>query len=316
MPDTPSPPDGRPGPTELEGEGMTWIHLAEPSAEEIEKLGRRFGWHPLDVEDVVSPRERPKVEEYPDYLFAVLHFPAYERAAGRITAIKLSVFLGPNYLVTFAEVELLPVGRLFRLCADDPELRDRLFTVAARVLYELMDNLVDTCFGILDNLGRRVDGLESAVFEGGGSDAVVRDMFVLRREIISVWSIMSPERAVLPMLARQVERFVPEADNVFFADIVDAADVLVRTLERQHETVDALIQTNESLIQHRLSDILRVLTMFTAVLLPLSFVAALAALDFHQNLFVSLPGGFYDVLVAMAVIVVTMVVVFKRKGWL
>src|SRR5919198_1162021 len=110
-------PRAEPRLAELQAGGLTWIHLDAPTADEANMLAERFGWHPLDIEDVLSKRQRPKIDEYPDdgYLFAVLHFPVYDKAIQRLNAGELDLFLGPDYLVTLPAVELLPVTRLFRL---------------------------------------------------------------------------------------------------------------------------------------------------------------------------------------------------------
>src|SRR5436189_4245477 len=103
---------------ELTASGLTWVTVVSPDVETAQELAERFGWHPLDVEDIVSKRQRPKVDDYEDdgYLFAVLHFPAYDKAVQRLNAAELDVFLGPNYLVTIPNRELLPVTRLFGRC--------------------------------------------------------------------------------------------------------------------------------------------------------------------------------------------------------
>ena len=101
---------------ELESGGLTWIHLDAPTQEEAEQLADRFGWHALDVEDVLSKRQRPNVDDYVEegYLFVVIHFPVYDKSVGRLNAGELDVFLGPDYLVTLPNVQLDPVSRLFR----------------------------------------------------------------------------------------------------------------------------------------------------------------------------------------------------------
>src|SRR5919197_5341533 len=103
---------------ELQAEGLTWIHLTAPTHDEAQQLATRFGWHPLDVEDVLSKRQRPKVDDYAEdgYLFAVLHFPVYDKAIQRLNAGELDLFLGPDYVVTLPSAELLPVVRLFGRC--------------------------------------------------------------------------------------------------------------------------------------------------------------------------------------------------------
>jgi magnesium transporter len=107
--------------------GLTWVHLTAPTSEEATQLAERHGWHALDLEDVLSKRQRPKVDEYPEYLFLVLHFPAYDRDIGRLNAAELDVFLGPDFLITLPNVELHPVTRLFARCEEDEDLRENLF---------------------------------------------------------------------------------------------------------------------------------------------------------------------------------------------
>src|SRR3954465_6092943 len=140
-----------PEPAELSAAGLTWIHLDAPVLERAQTLADRYGWHALDVEDVMSKRQRPKVDDYADegYLFAVLHFPVYDTTKKRLNAGELDVFIGPNYLVTLPTTELDPVTHLFRRCEQREELRESLFTKGSgRLLYEVLDDLFDYCFPI------------------------------------------------------------------------------------------------------------------------------------------------------------------------
>src|SRR5579871_4166101 len=214
-------------PAELSTAGLTWIHLDAPTLEEAQALGERFGWHPLDVEDVLSRRQRPKVDYYADegYLFAVLHFPAYDRAIQRLNAVELDVFVGPDYLVTLPGADLKPVSRLFSRCEEDEAFREQLFSKGSgRLLYEVLDDLFDYCFPILDKIGHKLDALEDDVFEGR-SEEVVRDISNVKQEIISYRKIIKPERSTLRLLERHTERFLEEEDlDHYFDDIVDAAE--------------------------------------------------------------------------------------------
>src|ERR671937_937820 len=219
-------PRPEPHVAELSAEGLTWIHLESLDPETVNDLRARFGWHPLDVEDVLSKRQRPKVDDYVDegYLFAVLHFPVYDKAIQRLNAGELDFFLGPDYLVTLPAVELLPVTRLFRRCEEDEELRDRLFSKGSgRLLYEVLDDLFDYCFPILDKIAHKLDSTEDAMFEERAED-VVRDISNVKQEIISYRKIIKPERSTLRLLERRVERFLPEELELYFDDIVDSAE--------------------------------------------------------------------------------------------
>ncbi len=304
-------------PAELSAAGLTWIHLEAPSLTHAQELADRFGWHPLDVEDVMSKRQRPKIDDYADegYLFGVLHFPIYDRASRRLNAAELDVFVGPNYLVTLPSVELLPVSRLFRRCEEDEQFREQLLSKGSgRLLYEVLDDLFDYCFPILDKIGHKLDALEDDVFEGR-SEEVVRDISNVKQEIISYRKIIKPERSTLRVLERHVERFLPEELDLYFDDIVDAAERIWDILDNYKEVVEALESTNESVISHRQNDVLRILTVFSVVLLPLTLITGF----FGMN--VKFPGfdtvwAFWVIFAGMAVTLISLLAFFRFKRWL
>jgi magnesium transporter len=129
---------------ELSANGLTWIHVDQPGPLEAAMLADRFGFHELDVEDILSKRQRPKIDEYESYLFIVLHFPFYDKTVQRLNAAELDIFIGPDFLITLPNVELLPVTYLFRRCEEDPERRDELFSKGSGyLLYHVLDDLFD-----------------------------------------------------------------------------------------------------------------------------------------------------------------------------
>src|SRR5687767_15735659 len=153
---------------ELSANGLTWVNVVSPDVETAQILAERFGWHPLDVEDIVSRRQRPKVDDYEDegYLFAVLHFPVFDQSVQRLNAAELDLFIGQDYVVTIPNRELLPVTRLFRRCEDDEQLREQLFARGSgRLLYEILDDLFDYCFPILDKIAFKLDVIEDEMLD-------------------------------------------------------------------------------------------------------------------------------------------------------
>jgi magnesium transporter len=310
-------PRARPEPAELESSGLTWIHLDAPDQETATELAERFGWHPLDVEDVLSRRQRPKIDDYADegYLFGVLHFPVYDKAIQRLNAAELDFFIGPDYLVTLPGVELLPVTRLFRRCKEDERFREQLFSKGSgRLLYEVLDDLFDYCFPILDKIGHKLDSIEDDMFEGE-SRAVVRDISNVKQEIISYRKIIKPERSTLRLLERHVERFLPEALELYFDDIVDAAERIWDLLDNYKEVVEALEDTNESVISHEQNDVLRILTIFSAILLPLTLIASIFGMNVDFPGFAS-AEAFWAIVAFMVVTGAALVGFFRWKRWL
>ena len=301
---------------ELTVSGLTWAHLTAPMPEEAAELTARFGWHPLDLEDVLSKRQRPKVDEYPEYLFGVLHFPAFDKTIQRLNAAELDFFLGEGCLITLPTVELLPVTRLFARCQEDEELRESLFSKGSGyLLYHVLDDLFDYCFPILDKIGHKLDSVEDEMFEGHAEE-VVRDISNVKQEIISYRKIIKPERATLRVLERYTEPYLPEElVEGYFDDIVDAAERIWDLLDNYKEVVEALEDTNESVISHKQNDVLRILTTFSVILLPLTLISGI----FGMN--VIFPGegtseAFWAVLGVMLATVAGLIAFFRYKRWL
>jgi magnesium transporter len=302
---------------ELQSNGLTWVHLDAPTDVEAAELHERFGWHPLDLEDVLSKRQRPKIDEYAEdgYLFGVLHFPVYDKAVQRLNAAELDFFIAQDYLVTLPNVELLPVMRLFRRCEEDEELRDRLFRAGSgRLLYEVLDDLFDYCFPILDKIGYKLESLEDDIYEGR-SEEIVRDLSYAKQEIISYRKIIKPERTTLRTLERNVDRFLPEDLELYFDDIIDAAERIWDLLDNYKEVVEALEDTNESAINHRQNDILRILTIFSVILLPLTLITGIFGMNVHFPGFAS-AEAWWGIVAAMVVVAAAMVAFFRLKRWL
>jgi magnesium transporter len=314
--------ESRPGPAELRAGGITWTHLLTPTTGEAQLLANRFGWHPLDVEDVLSRRQRPKIDVYPEegdgggYLFGVFHFPVYDKSVGRLNAGELDVFLGPDYLVTLPSVELRPVSLLFRRAEESEEFREQLLSRGSgRLLYEVLDDLYDYCFPILDKIGFKLEQIDEEIGAGEGAKELVRDIHRVKQEIISYRKIIKPQRPTLRQLERSIERFLPEDLELYFDDIVDASERIWDLLDNYKEVVEALEDTNESLISHQQNDILYVLTIFLVVLTPLTFITGFFGMNVH------FPGfngwdAFFASLAIMAVTVVGMLAFFRWKRWL
>jgi magnesium transporter len=311
-------PRPEPRVAELSANGLTWIHLDPPvDPETVNALCERFGWHPLDVEDVLSKRQRPKVDDYVDdgYLFGVLHFPAYDKNVQRLNAGELDFFLGSDYLVTISNVNLLPVTRLFNHVQEDERFREQLFSKGSgRLLYEVLDDLFDYCFPILDKIAYKLDSIEDDI-EDRRSEEIVTDISKVKQEIISYRKIIKPQRPALRLLERHIERFLPEELELYFDDLVDASERIWDLLDNYKEVVEALESTNESVISHRQNDVLRILTVFSVILLPLTLISGI----FGMN--VLFPGvgthaAFWVIVGLMISVIVGMIGFFKYKRWL
>ena len=302
----------------VQGEGLRWINIERPTPLEWSWLQEHFDFHALDLEDVLSRNQRPKIDEYPDYLFIVLHLPVFDRSVGRLNVGELDMFVGPDFVVTIPNQALQPVEYLFERCRSNEETREKLFRRGSGyLLYRIVDDSFDYCFPMLRKIGNKLDAIEDDIFEEERSEEVVRDISRVKQEIINFRKVIRPQRPVLRDLENVKQRFLaPDLDlEIYFDDIVDAHERVWDMLENYKEVVEALEETNESVLNHRVNEILRVLTSISVIVLPLTLIASIWGMN------VGVPGegdrfDFYLVLGLMATILVGMLAYFRRRGWL
>jgi magnesium transporter len=297
----------------IEAPGLRWINVERPRQIDLAWLQERFEFHPLDYEDVTSRNQRPKVDEYDDYLFIVLHFPRYDKAVGRLNAAELDLFVGDDYLITLPNEPLQPVEYLFERCRASEELRDSLFSKGSGyLLYKIVDDLVDSQFPMLRKIGNKLEHVEEEIFEGNSAE-VVRDISNVKQEIINFRKIVRPQRAAIGDLESSKARYM--AEDVYYEDITDASERVWDMLENYKEVVEALESTNEAEIAHRSNEVFRVLTAISVIVLPLTLVASIWGMNVH------VPGesdttAFWLVLGLMFAMLVGLVAYFRRRGWL
>lgn len=314
---TPTPEPQTPQVEQIEAEGLRWVKIERPGGLERAWLEEHFDFHALDLEDVLSRNQRPKIDVYDEYLFIVLHLPVFDRTAGRLGTGELDIFVGPDYLVAIPNQPLQPVEYLFERCRGNEEMREQLFSRGSGyLLYRLVDDSFDYCFPMLRKIGNKLDALEDDIFSGR-SEEVVRDISNVKQEIINFRKVIRPQRPVLRDLEKVKQRYLASDFDleIYFDDIVDAHERIWDMLENYKEVAEALEETNESVLSHRVNDILRVLTSISVIVLPLTLIASI----WGMNSEVPGQGGplaFWAVLGAMLVILLGMIGYFRRRGWL
>jgi magnesium transporter len=311
----PRPPEPeQPNVEVVEAHGLRWVNIERPRPVDRAWLEEHFDFHPLDYEDVFSRNQRPKVDEYEGYLFVVLHFPAFDKSVGRLNTAELDIFVGPDFLVTLPNQPLQGVNYLFESVRAREDLREQLFAKGAGyLLYKVVDDCVDASFPMLAKIGHKLEDLEEDIFEGRSAE-IVRDISNAKQEIINFRKIVRPQRTALKDLER-TKRYIPETLDIYFDDINDASERVWDMLENFKEVIEGLETTNESVLSHRLNDVLRVLTAFSAVILPLTLLASV----FGMN--VRLPGegdltAFWIIIAFMVLSLGGLIALFRKRGWL
>jgi magnesium transporter len=299
----------------VEHDGLQWINIERPMPADQAWLEEHFEFHPLDYEDVRSRNQRPKIDEYDEYLFIVLHFPVFDKKVGRLNAAELDVFVGPDYIITLPNEPLQPVEYLFERCRDSEEFRENLMSKGSGyLLYKVVDDSFDYCFPMLRKMGNKLDSIEADIFEERAEE-VVRDISNVKQEIINFRKIIRPQRTVLRDLERTKQRYLAEEMEVYFDDIVDASERIWDMLENYKEVVEGLEETNESVISHRQNDVLRVLTVMSVMFLPLTLIASVWGMNVGV-LGEGSEAAFWVIVGVMVGLLLTMIGVFRWRGWL
>ena len=298
----------------VEADDLRWINIERPRPIDRAWLEEHFDFHPLDYEDVFSRNQRPKVDEYDDYLFIVLHFPRFDKTVERLNAAEVDIFVGPDFIITLPNEPLQSIEYLFERSRLNDEFRSQLFSKGAGyLLYKVVDESVDASFPMLRKIGHKLERLEEDIFEGRSAE-IVRDLSNVKQEIINFRKIVRPQRAALQDLER-TKRYVPEDLEIYFDDVNDASERVWDMLENFKEVVEGLESTNESVLSHRVNDVLRVLTAFSVIILPLTLIASTLGMN------VAFPGegtegAFWVIVGVMLATLGGMAWYFRKRGFL
>lgn len=298
---------------------LTWVNLESPTAKAMVWLAHNYPFDPLDLEDCLSRIERPKIDEYPDYLFTVLHFPVFSKAARVTTPSQVAIFIGEDYLVTVHSGNLKPLVKLFKDCqANEPARNENMGRSSGYLLYRILDRLVDYCFPILNKIIANIEQTEDRVFSKYAPETV-KELSMLRRDIISFRRVIRPQVAVIASLGQKVTPFLKEEREAEFGDVVDHIRRISDELDDRKEVVEGLNDTNNSLTSFRINNVMRVLTILATIMMPLTLLSGIYGMN------ILLPGGIggegnplsFPIMIAiMLVISGSMLALFRLKRWL
>lgn len=295
---------------------LTWIDVENPTAEVLTKVKEKYGFHELDIEDCLSENQRSKIDEYRDYLFIILHIAYYEKRNQRIVGEEVDIFIKNDLVVTVHWGSLKTLTEMFQLCQSSMKhRRQRMEEGSGFLLYEIIDELYSDAFPMLDKIEKAVTNLEKDVFELSQQHDMLKDILFLKKNIITFRRIIAPQRTVIAQIEHKNKKFLPESLEIYFDDVVDKVEKVWNSLENLKDLVESLQDTNESIISHTTNNVIKILTVFSVIMLPLTFLTGLYGMNVNlplaQNdmIFLMLAG-------VMASVVILMLSFFKFKKWI
>jgi magnesium transporter len=293
---------------------VTWINVdsvTEPGL--LENFGRVMGFHALMLEDILNTDQRPKFEDYGDYIYIVVRMLDYDAKKGELDIEQLSLVFGSNYVITFQE----RAGDFF-----DP-VRERIRKSLGRIrklgtdylAYAILDIIVDHYFVVLEKLGEKIEQLEDIVITNPGQDTV-RAVHALKREMIFVRKSVWPLREVVTSLQRSESALVHESNAAYFRDLHDHIMQVTDGVDAFRDLLNGMLDSYYSTITTRTNSIMKVLTLFSAIFMPLNFIAGIFGMNFQHFPELEWHYGFQGSLILMTVITIVMVAIFRWKKWL
>ena len=292
---------------------ISWLNvdgLADPAV--VESLGSLYELHPLVMEDILNTDQRPKVEEYPGYLYIVLRMLRFDKDRQQIHSEQLSLVLGKNHVLSFQERpgdvfegvrERLRAGRRIRFMRSD------------YLTYALLDAVVDHYFEMLEYIGEQVEELEDQVIDAPGPDTLAR-MHHYKREMLLLRKSIWPLRELLSRLARDENPLISEETRLYLRDVYDHVIHVMDSIDTIRELLVSMLDLYLSSVSKRTNEIMKVLTIFASLFMPLTFIVGVYGMNFDVMPELRWVWGYPAVMLLMLVLVVGLLVLFRRRRWI
>jgi len=293
--------------------GFTWINInGIHDTQIIEKIGKHFGVHSLVLEDIMNTEQRPKIEDFGDYMYIVLKMLYYNELKAEVESEQVSIVLGQNFLISFQEKD----GDVFS------SIRERIKNSNSRIrkmgidylAQALMDAIVDNYFLILEKLGEKIEYLESGLTFTPGRETLEM-IHSLKREMIFLRNSVWPLREVLSILERGESQLIKKNTRIYFRDVYDHAIQVIDTVEIYREMASGMLDIYLSSVSNRTNEVMKVLTIIATIFIPLTFIVGIYGMNFEHMPELGWKWGYPVTILVMLIISIMMLLHFRRRKW-
>ncbi|MCU0511233.1 MAG: magnesium transporter CorA family protein [Anaerolineae bacterium] len=295
---------------------VTWVNIVYPTPADIEELREMFPYiHPLNLEDLRSPTERPKIDVQDQYLFVTMHFPQFDHRQSLSRAREVDFIIGRGYVVTVHDNLLKPMQTLYTLCDQSEAQRQRLLARGANhAFYVMIDMLVDYVQPILRKVDSNIREVEETIFSSDGR-SIIQQIGLIRRDVIALRRIIRQQVPIIEQLERSEYPILREDMEEYFGDIADHLHRERDIIDENYEVINSLADTANTLATYRVNEVMRILTVMSVLMLPLTLISSIYGMNITLPL-AEHPDSFLIVALTMIGIAVAMLLFFRRRGWL
>lgn len=299
----------------LDTNKVNWVNIdGIHDVDLIQKTGKRFNLHALVLEDIVNANQRPKIEEFEDYLFFTVRVIRVDEKDGEIQEEQISFILGDHFVLSFQEHK----GDIFDYVRERLKNKlDRLRSAGSDYLvYALLDTVVDHYFVVEENITMRIEQHELEIIQNQGSKNLSQMILGLKDQVLIMRKAVVPLREAVANLKKGTSLLIADGTINFLNDLYDHINHQIDGVEMSRDSITNLIELNSIYQNNKLNEIMKVLTMISTVFIPLSFLAGLYGMNFNNMPELEYQYGYYWVLTVMGILIILMILFFKRKKWL
>jgi magnesium transporter len=294
------------------GEGLLWLDIEDVTNEDAELLSNVFCFHPLAVADCISKNiHPPKIDDFDDYLFVIVHGINYHIESDVVETTELALFLGKNYVVTTHDVPMRSISSVFsRVQANGRHMRRGAEFLAHDILDALVDNIMPT----IDEMNDKSATIEDEALHEPKRETL-KSIMQLKRSILAIERILSPQRRVIDGLSRGEYALISERAQIYYRNIYDHLLRMEMLTYNLRDMVEGALNTYLSSVSNRMNEVMKVLTLIATIFIPLTFVAGIYGMNFANMPELQWRYGYFIILIVMAVIGISLAVHFRRRRW-
>ncbi len=300
-------------------QNLTWHIIDKPTKKQIGWIGENFDFDKKDLQDCLPPNQRPKVTVKKNYLFMILMFPYYDKKTQEIKSSEVDFFIAKNKIVLVHNNHLEPILNLQNQCVKNEQTKAKFLSDSSKLLYEILNQLLHYCFPILNHINQDLDNIEDKILNVQKNKAdIILEIMRIKKNIVNFRKIMQAHRSIIKKLIKNSGIIYSSTHlNIYLEHLINHTKDIWEFLENYKETINALHEAHESLLSHRLNEIIKTLTIFSVIVFPLTLMAAIFGMNTMNSMpFINSVYDFWFVVAIMFVGAFGMLIYFKKKKWM
>ncbi len=300
----------------IQYKNITWVDIQDPKENDITYLKKNFNFHELVLEELIPPGHRQKVEHNDGYIFFILYYPIFHKESEETFPRELDILVTKTHIITSHYEEIIPLKSLFDQINLYEESKSKYMAESTgHLLFYIMREILENTLTKLEYIADKVNYIEEKIFNGQ-ERKMVFEISVTKRNIIDFRRILAPQQSVIESLVKEGTKFFGEELQPYFSDLRGTFGIVWNEIQDHRETINALAETNESLLSTKINEVIKVFTIFSVVFLPLTLIASIWGMNIENMPLTENVSGFWIITIIMAVVLVGMLGYFRSKRWL